>query len=220
MNVITQCNRPNLSNKYQHYSTTDYPIISFTSNNPIVTCMGTQVSFRKLITIAKKFTLLLDIHRSKLAYIILVDARFGKTQWSMVKKTMVNNIFSIRKKPKKKQSTRGIGIKQTSETKHSHTWTRAYNLLKCKTPNPLENYCCCSFLKLVCGTKECNNCTTIWTCPFLPWLPNMNNRFCHLLIELFLLSKQLWMCSLHMIIVGIIPLTFMYLIKPFWKVDL
>ncbi len=144
MNVIIQCNRPNLSNKYWSYTTMDYPIISFTSNSPKVSCMGTWVSFNKLITIAKKFTLLPNIHRSKLAYIIVVDVRFGKTWWSMVFLTMVGNIFSI-KKNRKGNKTRDIGIKRTSEAKHSHKWIRAYNLCKCKTPHPLENYCCFSF---------------------------------------------------------------------------
>jgi hypothetical protein len=53
--------------------------------------MGAQVSFKKLITKAKVFTLLQDIHRSKLIDITIVDARFGKTCWSMVFLTMVSN---------------------------------------------------------------------------------------------------------------------------------
>ncbi len=39
------------------------PVISFTSNSPIMTCMGTQVSFEKLITKMKVSTLSWDIHK-------------------------------------------------------------------------------------------------------------------------------------------------------------
>jgi hypothetical protein len=70
----------------------DYSIISFTSNNPTMTCMGAQVSFKKLITKMKVSTLLQDIHRSELADITIVDARFGRTCWSMVFLTMAINI--------------------------------------------------------------------------------------------------------------------------------
>jgi hypothetical protein len=64
-NVITQCNKPNILNKTCNYTTMDYPIVSFTSNNPTTTCMGTQVSFRKLITSAKVSTPPKDINKSK-----------------------------------------------------------------------------------------------------------------------------------------------------------
>ncbi len=47
----------------------DYPIISFTSNNPTTTCMGTHVSFRKLITSAKVSTPPQDIHTNQKHYI-------------------------------------------------------------------------------------------------------------------------------------------------------
>jgi hypothetical protein len=56
--------------------------------------MGTQLSFRKLVTRTKISTLLQDIHKSKLAKTIVVDARFDKTWWSMVLLTMANNISS------------------------------------------------------------------------------------------------------------------------------
>jgi hypothetical protein len=69
----------------------DYSIVSFTSNNLTTTCMGAQMSFKKLITKANVSTLLQDIHRSKLVDITIVDARFGKTCWSMVFLTMVSN---------------------------------------------------------------------------------------------------------------------------------
>jgi hypothetical protein len=53
----------------------DSPIVSFTSNNPTITCMGTQMSFKKLITITKISTLPQDIHISKLINITVDNAR-------------------------------------------------------------------------------------------------------------------------------------------------
>jgi hypothetical protein len=89
--AITRCNKPNFSNKDQSFVAMDYSIVSFTSNT--TTCMGAQVLFKKLITKAKVSTLLQDIHRSKLVDITIIDARFGKTCWSMGFLTMANNIF-------------------------------------------------------------------------------------------------------------------------------
>jgi len=70
----------------------DYLVILFTSNSPTIICMGTHVSFRKLIINAKISILLQGIHKSKLVDIIIVDARFGRTCWSMVFLIMVDNI--------------------------------------------------------------------------------------------------------------------------------
>jgi len=54
---LTNVIKPNFSNKNQSYATMDYLVVSFTSNIPIVTCMGTQVSLKKLITKVKVSTL-------------------------------------------------------------------------------------------------------------------------------------------------------------------
>jgi hypothetical protein len=56
-NGIIECSKPNLTNKEQNCITMDCSIFMFTSNNPIIICMGTQVSFKILITKAKVFTL-------------------------------------------------------------------------------------------------------------------------------------------------------------------
>ncbi len=94
VNAITWCNKPNLSNNTCSYITIDCPIVSFTSNSPTITCMGTQLSFRKLITKAKVSTLSWDVHKSKLAETTFVDAKFDKTRWTMVLLTMFNNTSS------------------------------------------------------------------------------------------------------------------------------
>jgi hypothetical protein len=60
-NVMTECNKPNLSNKDWSCVTMDYLVVLFISNNPIVICMGAHVSFKKLITITKVFTSPQDI---------------------------------------------------------------------------------------------------------------------------------------------------------------
>ncbi len=66
------------------------------SNYPTLTCMGTHVSLKKLITKVKVSTLLQNIHRSKLENIIVVDAKFDRTCWSMVFFTMASNISSTK----------------------------------------------------------------------------------------------------------------------------
>ncbi len=53
---LTKVIKPNFSNKNQSYATMDYLVVSFTSKIPIVTCMGTQVSLKKLITKVKVST--------------------------------------------------------------------------------------------------------------------------------------------------------------------
>jgi hypothetical protein len=90
INAITQCNKPNFC------IAMDYLIASFTSNILTIICMGTQMSFKNLITKIKMSTPPQDIHRSKLVDIIVIDARFDITCWSMVFLTMVGNVFSTR----------------------------------------------------------------------------------------------------------------------------
>jgi len=58
--------------------------------------MGTHVSLTKLITKMKVSMLLQNIHRSKLEDIIVVDAKFGRTCWSMVFFTMASNTSSTK----------------------------------------------------------------------------------------------------------------------------
>jgi hypothetical protein len=53
--------------------------VSFISNNLTIICMGMYVAIKKLIIRAKIFRSLQNIQRSKLAKIIVVDARFNKT---------------------------------------------------------------------------------------------------------------------------------------------
>jgi hypothetical protein len=55
------------------------PLVSFTSNKPIVTCIRVQNSFRKIITMAKMSTLPLNIQRLKLVEIVATYVRFGST---------------------------------------------------------------------------------------------------------------------------------------------
>jgi hypothetical protein len=95
-NVITQCYKPNFSNKYWSCIIMNYLIASFSSNNLTIICMDTQMSFKILIIKVKMFTLSQDIHRSKLVNIIVVDARFDITCWSMVFLTMPGDIFSTK----------------------------------------------------------------------------------------------------------------------------
>jgi hypothetical protein len=64
-----------------------------------------------------------------------MDARFGKTCWSMVFFTMAS---FHKRKPTRKFEHKGIGVKLTSKAKHFHNWTRACNPYKYKTPNPLK----------------------------------------------------------------------------------
>ncbi len=107
-NAITQCNKLNLSNNTCSYIAIDYRIVSFTSNNSIITCMGTQVTFKKWIIRAKISTLPWNIHKSKLVKSIVADARFSKTWWSMVFLTMVGNTFSTRKAWEKNKTWRHL----------------------------------------------------------------------------------------------------------------
>lgn len=73
-----------------------------------------------------------------------------------------------------------------------------YNVYKYIGPNPLEIIIVVhQFCRALWHQKK-TNCTAKWNCYFLPWLPNMSNRFCHLLTNFFPLSKQPWVCSLHM----------------------
>jgi hypothetical protein len=96
--------------------------------------MGAQLSFKKLITKAKISTLLQDIHRSKLVDISIVDARFGKTCWSMVFLPMASNI-SPQKKIEMKKPHGGISVGLIFEAKCSHDWTKACNPCMYKEPN-------------------------------------------------------------------------------------
>ncbi len=58
---------------------------------------GRYMLFMKLITIEKVSIPPRDIHKSKLAKIIVIDARFGKTYWwSMVSLTMIGNTSSTK----------------------------------------------------------------------------------------------------------------------------
>lgn len=74
----------------------DYLVASFISNNLTIICTGTQMSFKNLITKIRMSTPPQDIHRSKLVDVIVVDARFDITCWSMVFLNMVGNISSPR----------------------------------------------------------------------------------------------------------------------------
>jgi hypothetical protein len=74
----------------------NYLVASFISNNLTIICMGTQMSFKKLITKIRMFTPPQDIHRSKLVDVIVVDAKFDITCWSMVFLNMVGNISFTR----------------------------------------------------------------------------------------------------------------------------
>ncbi len=88
----------------------DYPIVSFISNSPIVTCMGTQVSFKKLITKIRVSTPSWDIHKSQLASPIVVDARLGITCRSMFFMTMASNI-PFTKEDQDGKTTQGCWLK-------------------------------------------------------------------------------------------------------------
>jgi len=86
--VVYKCNylmqqTKSLQQRLKLYSH-EYPIISFTSSNPIIICMGTHVQFKKLITRAKVCTPMQNIHKLKLIDNITRSARFGKTCWSKV----------------------------------------------------------------------------------------------------------------------------------------
>jgi hypothetical protein len=74
----------------------NYVVASFISNNLTIICMGTQMSLKFLITKIRMFTPPQDIHRSKLVDVIVVDARFDITCWSMVFLNMVGNISFTR----------------------------------------------------------------------------------------------------------------------------
>jgi hypothetical protein len=78
-NAITQCKKPNFSNKYWSCIAMDYLVASLNSNNLTIICMGTQMAFKNLITKVKMSTLPQDFHRSKLVDIIVIDARFDIT---------------------------------------------------------------------------------------------------------------------------------------------
>jgi hypothetical protein len=135
-----------------------------------------------LITKEKKSITSCYIHRSKLIKITTIDARFGKTCWSMVFLTMTS---FHKRKPTRKFDHKGIGVKLTYKAKHFHNWTRACNPYKYKTPNLLKiTIDVHPFFVCLCGTKKINNCSTLWTYPFLPQLGSMNNKFYHLFIEL------------------------------------
>jgi hypothetical protein len=74
----------------------DYLVASFILDNFTIICMGTQMSFKILITKIRMSTPPQDIHRSKLVDVIIVDARFDITCWFMVFFNMVGNISSTR----------------------------------------------------------------------------------------------------------------------------
>jgi hypothetical protein len=103
-NVIIQCNKPNMSNNTCNYIAINCPIVSFSSNNLTITCMGIQLSLRKLVTRTKVSTLQRNIHKSKLVKTNVVDAKVDKTWWSMVFLTMANNIFSTREDRKRNKT--------------------------------------------------------------------------------------------------------------------
>jgi hypothetical protein len=73
----------------------DYPIISFTSNNPRIICMGTELH-SKIDNKNQNIHIIVKHPWIKLINIIIVDARFNKTCWSIVFLTMANNNSSIR----------------------------------------------------------------------------------------------------------------------------
>jgi hypothetical protein len=56
--------------------------------------MKTHVSHKKLITKAKVFTLLRDVHRSKLVDITTLDVILSRTYWFMVFLAMIGNTSS------------------------------------------------------------------------------------------------------------------------------
>jgi len=109
----------------------DYMVILFTLNNPTVICMDTHVSFKKVMTKELISILLWNIHKSKLANTTIVDARFGRTCWSMVFLIMVSN--TSQKKIEMEIEHMGIGVKLTSKDNKFHNWTKACNPCKYKT---------------------------------------------------------------------------------------
>jgi hypothetical protein len=80
--------------------------------------MGTHVSFKKLMTKVKISILFQDIHKSKLGDTTIVDARFGRTCWSMVFLIMVGN--TSQKKIEMEIELRDIGVELTLKAKHFH----------------------------------------------------------------------------------------------------
>ncbi len=110
--VITQCNKPDFFNKDWSCVAKDYLVILFISNNPTMICMGTHVSFKKLMTKVKISILFRDIHKLKLADTTIVGARFGRTCWSMVCLIMVGN--TSQKKIEMEIEHKDIGVELTS----------------------------------------------------------------------------------------------------------
>lgn len=135
-NVITWCNKPNLSNKTCSCITIYCQIVSFTSNNPTLTWMGTYTSFRKLNTRSKVSTPLWNIHKSKLAKIIIADARFAKTCGPRFFWPWLVTFLPQEKTKKQIKHDSRHGITLTFEAKHYHKWTKACNFCKYTTPNP------------------------------------------------------------------------------------
>jgi hypothetical protein len=74
------------------------PLVSFTSNTPIITCIGgVHDSFKKFITRAFEMsTMPLDFHKIKLVKTMTIGARFGTTCKSKVFFTIIENISFTR----------------------------------------------------------------------------------------------------------------------------
>jgi hypothetical protein len=83
-------------------------VVSFTLNDPTITCIGTQAPFIKLITRTNVFMPLRDIHKMNLAETIVTNKRFNDTCKSIVFFTMARNIPSTRKKMRRKLNTRAL----------------------------------------------------------------------------------------------------------------
>jgi hypothetical protein len=101
-----------ISNKNQNYIAMDYLVVSFTSNIPIMTCMGTQMPLPKLMIKVKVSTPPRDIHRSKLDDIIAIGTKFDKT-------VMASHI-SPQKTIKMEKPHNNIGVELTFEAECSH----------------------------------------------------------------------------------------------------
>ncbi len=127
-------------------------VVSFTLNNPTITCIGTQAPFRKLITETNVSMPLWDIHKMNLAETIVTNKIFNDTCKSVVFFTIARNIPSKKKKNEKKIKHKGIDIKLTSKAKCSYKWKGVCKPCKCKTPNFQE-----IFVALVINTLEMNH---------------------------------------------------------------
>jgi hypothetical protein len=68
------------------------PIVSFVSNNPIVTYVYYQSNPKKLMTRAKILCAMLDIHKSKLLVANIQFANFGQTYINFDFSTNLGNI--------------------------------------------------------------------------------------------------------------------------------